>query len=138
VKVAQVMSKDVKIINPDQTLRDAALMMSKEDIGAIPVAEHDHLIGMVTDRDIAVRGVAEGKGPEAKIREVMTRTIKYCFEDEELDHVSKNMADVQMRRLPVMNRQKRLVGIITLGDLATKRARSQAERALHGISQPTH
>ena len=104
----------------------------------VPVADHDHLVGMVTDRDIAIRGVALGKGPGAKVKEVMSEQVKYCFEDEDLDHVSKNMASIQMRRLPVMNRDKRLVGIVSLGDLAvTNRARAQAEQALHGVSQPS-
>jgi CBS domain-containing protein len=137
MKVADVMTKNVRLISPDQTLREAAHLMSEEGIGVVPVADHDHLVGMVTDRDIAIRGVALGKGPGAKVKEVMSEQVKYCFEDEDLDHVSKNMASIQMRRLPVMNRDKRLVGIVSLGDLAvTNRARAQAEQALHGVSQP--
>ena len=138
MKIADVMTKDVHLVRPDQTLRDAAMMMFDDDIGAVPVTDHDRLVGMVTDRDIAIRAVAQGKGPDTKVREIMTEQVKYCFEDEDLDHVSKNMADIQMRRLPVMNRQKRLVGIVSLGDLATSnraRAQAQAGRALHGISQ---
>jgi CBS domain-containing protein len=138
MKVADVMTKNVRLISPDQTLREAAHLMSEEGIGVVPVADHDHLVGMVTDRDIAIRGVALGKGPGAKVKEVMSEQVKYCFEDEDLDHVSKNMASIQMRRLPVMNRDKRLVGIVSLGDLAvTNRARAQAEQALHGVSQPS-
>jgi CBS domain-containing protein len=92
---------------------------------------------MVTDRDIAIRGVGEGMAAEAKVRQVMTEQVKYCFEDEDLAHVSQNMASLQMRRLPVMNRDKRLVGIVSLGDLAVaSKAKSQAAQALHGISQP--
>jgi CBS domain-containing protein len=137
MKVADVMTKEISLINPDQTLRDAALMMSEEDVGALPVAEKDRLVGMITDRDIAIRGVAEGMGSDAKVRQVMTEQVKYCFEDEDLGHVSKNMASLQMRRLPVMNRDKRLVGIVSLGDLAvTRRAKGQAADALQGISQP--
>ena len=137
MKIADVMTKDVRLINPDQTLRQAAKIMFDEDIGAVPVAAQDRLVGMVTDRDIAIRGIARGKGPKAKVREVMTEQVKYCFDDDDLDHVSKNMASLQMRRLPVMNRDKRLVGIVSLADLAvTNQSRAQAEQALHGISQP--
>jgi CBS domain-containing protein len=126
-----------RIPRPRQTLREAAKMMFDEDIGAVPVAAQDRLVGMVTDRDIAIRGIARGKGPKTKVRDVMTEQVKYCFDDEDLDHVSKNMASLQMRRLPVMNRDKRLVGIVSLGDLAvTNQSRAQAEQALHGISQP--
>ncbi len=137
MKVAEVMTRDILLANPDQTVREAARMMSEEDVGALPVAENDRLVGMITDRDIAIRAVAEGKGPDAKIRQVMTDQVKYCFEDEDLDQVSKNMANIQMRRLPVMNREKRLVGIVSLADLATaKRAGTQAQQALRGVSQP--
>jgi CBS domain-containing protein len=139
MKVSEVMTKDIQLANPDQTIREAARLMSEEDVGALPVAENDRLVGMITDRDIAIRAVAEGKGPEAKIRQVMTDQVKYCFEDEDLNQVSKNMANVQMRRLPVMNREKRLVGIVSLGDLATaKRAGTQAQQALRGVSEPGH
>jgi CBS domain-containing protein len=136
MKVAQVMTKDVRMTSPDQTIREAARTMSEEDVGVLPVAENDQLVGMITDRDIAIRAVAEGKGPEAKVRQVMTDQVKYCFEDEELDHVAKNMANIQMRRLPVMNRDKRLVGIVSLGDLAMARGQgTQAQQALRGVSR---
>jgi CBS domain-containing protein len=111
--------------------------MSEEDVGALPVADNDRLVGMITDRDIAIRGVGEGMAADARVRQVMTEQVKYCFEDEDLAHVSQNMASLQMRRLPVMNRDKRLVGIVSLGDLAVaSKAKSQAAQALHGISQP--
>jgi CBS domain-containing protein len=102
----------------------------------LPVGAHDKLVGMITDRDIAIRGVAEGKGPDAKVHDVMSQEVKYCFEDEEVAHVVENMADLQVRRLPVMNRDKRLVGIVSLGDLATKGSLPKTARALHGVSQP--
>ena len=136
MQVGNVMSRDVQIIAPDQTLRDAATTMKRLDAGVLPVGEKDKLIGMITDRDIAVRGIAEGKGPDAKIRDVMSREVKYCFEDEDVDHVVGNMAELQVRRLPVMNRDKRLVGIVSLGDLATQGSLPKTAKALHGISQP--
>jgi CBS domain-containing protein len=91
---------------------------------------------MITDRDIAIRAVAEGKGPQTPVREVMTQEVKYCFEDEDLDRVTHNMADIQVRRMPVLNKDKRLVGIISLGDVAVMREGHYAETALSGISEP--
>ena len=113
MKVGDVMTKGVRLASPEQTIREAARMMSEEDVGALPVAEGDRLVGMITDRHITIRAVAEGKGPDAKIRQVMTEEVRYCFEDEDLDHVSRNMANIQMRRLPVMNRDKYLVGTLS-------------------------
>jgi CBS domain-containing protein len=136
MQVINVMSRDVKTIAPDQTVRDAAAMMRQLDAGVLPVGERDKLVGVITDRDIAIRGVAEGKGPDAKIRDVMSYEVKYCFEDEDVAHVAENMAELQVRRLPVMNRDKRLVGIVSLGDLATHGSLPKTARALHGISQP--
>jgi CBS-domain-containing membrane protein len=136
MKVSDVMTRDVCLIRADQPVREAAQMMSEFDVGALPVFEGDRLIGMITDRDITIRGVAEGVGPDAKVRELMSEQVKYCFEDDNLDQVCENMSDIQMRRLPVMNREKRLVGIVALGDLAVKHAVDEASRALEGISQP--
>ena len=136
MQIINVMSRDVQIIAPDQTLRDAASAMKRLDAGVLPVGEKDKLVGMITDRDIAIRGAAEGKGPDAKVRDVMSHEVKYCFEDEDVEHVAKNMAELQVRRLPVMNRDKRLVGIVSLGDLAIQGSLPKTARALHGISQP--
>jgi CBS domain-containing protein len=135
MKIGNCMTRNVKIADPDQTLREAAQTMASLDAGALPVAENNRLIGMITDRDIAVRGVAEGKGPDAKIRDVMTTEVKYCFEDEEIDHVLENMGNIQVRRLPVLNREKRLVGIVSLGDLAASGKAAKTGQALSGISQ---
>jgi CBS domain-containing protein len=96
------------------------------------------MVGVITDRDIAIRAIAHGRGPDAKVRDVMSKDVKYCFEDEDVDHIAQNMADEQIRRLPVVNREKRLVGIVSLGDLATKRAMPHASKALRGISEPAH
>ena len=103
------------------------------DCGILPVAQGDRLIGMITDRDIAVRAVAEGMGPSSKVREAMTEEVKYCFEDEDVPQVCENMSDIQVRRLPVMDRNKRLVGIVSLGDLALKRPGTA--KALQGIAR---
>jgi len=130
------MTQSVRIAGPDQTLRDAAKAMASLDAGALPVSENDRLVGMITDRDIAIRGVAAGKGPDTRIREVMSTDVKYCFDDEDAGDVLRNMSDLKVRRLPVINRDKRLVGIISLGDLAMNGEAAQAGRALGGISQP--
>jgi len=136
MRIGKVMHRDVQIIGPKESLRNAAALMKKLDAGVLPVSEHDKLIGMITDRDIAIRGIAEGKGPDATVQDVMSHEVRYCFEDEEVAHVVQNMAELQVRRLPVMNRVKRLVGIVSLGDLAIQGSLPKTARALHGISQP--
>jgi CBS domain-containing protein len=136
MRVSEVMCPDVCIVRADQTIRDAAKMMGEIDAGALPVHDGERLIGMITDRDIAVRAVADGKGPNTRIGDVMTKEVMYCFEDEDVDHVVENMGDIQVRRLPVMDRQKRLVGIISIGDLATAHSPESAGIALSGIAQP--
>lgn len=134
MKVSEAMTRDVRIANPDETIQDAARVLAEIDAGAMPVGENDKLVGMITDRDIAVRGIAEGKGPETKIRDVMTADVRYCFDDQEVDEVQKNMGDNRLRRLAVLNHDKRLVGILSFADLALSGAR--ADQALEGASQP--
>jgi CBS domain-containing protein len=136
VKISNCMTRDVQIANPDQSIREAAQAMARLDAGVLPVGENDRLVGMITDRDIAVRAVAEGRGPETSIRDVMSTDVKYCFDDEEVDDVLQNMGDIQVRRLPVLNRDKRVVGIVSLGDIATNGEAAEAGQALSGISKP--
>jgi CBS domain-containing protein len=136
MKVSEVMTKDVQLIEPTQTIREAARLMAEMDAGIMPIREGDRLVGMITDRDIAVRAVAEGKGPDTPIREVMTEDVKYCYEDDDTEDVARNMADIQVRRLPVLTRDKRLVGIISLGDMAVSNGSSRVGEAVAGISQP--
>jgi CBS domain-containing protein len=136
MKVSDKMTRNVRVASPDDTIQQVARSMAECDAGALPVGQNDRLVGMVTDRDIAVRGVAEGKGPDTKASEVMTRDVKYCFDDEDLDHVTRNMGEQQVRRLPVMNRDKRLVGILSLGDLAMGEGGQPAGDALAGVSRP--
>src|SRR5206468_11393208 len=136
MQVRNAMTRDVRVATPGQTIRDVARLMVEIDAGSVPVGENDRLVGMITDRDIAVRGVAQGKGPDTPVREVMsTETVLYCYEDEELDHVAKNMSQQQVRRLPVVNRDKRLVGIVSLGNIAQTEARS-ASKAVKGVTKP--
>jgi len=103
---------------------------------ASAVYENDRLVGMITDRDIAVRGIAEGKGPDTPIRDVMTPDVRYCYEDEDTEHVAQNMGEQQIRRIPVLNRDKRLIGILSLGDLATRQGSRPAGETLVDVSQP--
>jgi CBS domain-containing protein len=136
MRVAEVMTRDVRLIEPNQTIRDAARLMAEMDAGIMPVREGDRLIGMITDRDITVRAVAQGKGPDTPVREVMTDEVLYCYEDDDTAAVERNMADIKVRRLPVLNRDKQLVGIISLGDLAMSDQAAKVGAAVAGISQP--
>lgn len=125
------------MVRPDQNIREAAHLMAELDIGALPVQDNDRLVGMITDRDIAVRAIAEGHGAETRIGDVMSKEIKYCYEDQSIEEVTQNMGEQRLRRLPVLNRDKRLVGILSLGDLALERtAQDEAGHALGGISRP--
>ena len=136
MKVRETMTRDVRIASPEETIRQAARAMADLDAGVLPVGDKDHLVGMITDRDIAIRGIAEGKGPNTKVRDVMTAEIKYCFDDQDVEEVARNMGDIQVRRLPVVDRDKRLVGILSIGDIAMTGEEGTAARALGGISRP--
>jgi len=136
MKVSDKMTRQVRLASPDDSIQQAARVMAEADAGALPVGHDDRLVGMVTDRDIAVRAVAQGKGPDTRVQEVMSPGIEYCFEDEELDQVARKMAEKQVRRLPVVNRQKRLVGILSLGDVAMGEGPQPAGDALSGVSRP--
>jgi CBS domain-containing protein len=135
MKVSDIMTRDVHIASPSQKLREVASEMEKNDIGMLPVGDNDRLVGMITDRDIAVRGISHGLGPDAPVSDVMSKDVRYCFEDEDIEDLAQNMADQQIRRLPVLNHDKRLVGIISLGDLAVSQESESGEMALTGISQ---
>jgi CBS domain-containing protein len=136
MNVGQVMTRDVSWVTPEARLPEIARRMRSEDIGSVPVAQDDRLVGMVTDRDIVLRAVAEGGDMErVTARQVMsTGQVLYCYEDESVDHVLENMGDNQVRRLPVVNRDKRLVGIVSLGDLSRAKDAAAGD-ALREISQ---
>lgn len=135
MNVSDVMTREVQVAAPEQSIRDAAQLMVKIDAGTVPVGKDNKLVGMLTDRDIAVRAVAKGLGPDTAVREIMSADVKYCFEDQSVEEVARNMADIQVRRLPVVNRDKRLVGILSLGDLAV-RSNCSTNEALRGVSTP--
>ena len=137
MRVREAMTREVKICTPGQSIREVARTMSEIDAGALPVGENDRLIGMITDRDIAVRAVAQGKGPDTPVREIMSEHVEYCFDDEDLDRVAQGMADVRVRRLPVVNREKRLVGILSVGDVARRgNQREIVAETIAGVSAP--
>jgi CBS domain-containing protein len=138
MKIREIMTREVRVASPDDTLQIAAQLMEKEDFGALPVGENDRLVGMLSDRDMVIRAVARGLSPQqCKVREVMSTEVKYVYEDESVAQVARNMSELQVRRLPVLNRDKRLVGIISLGDLAVTEPKPAGD-ALKSISQPTH
>jgi CBS domain-containing protein len=134
--VRDAMSPEVQLCTPDDTLKDAAEAMAALGVGLLPVTDNERLVGMITDRDIAIRGVALGRGPDSRVGDIMTAEVKYCYDDQDLDDVAANMGDIQVRRLPVVDRDKRLVGIIALGDIATVQAGTGTGEALGKISRP--
>jgi CBS domain-containing protein len=138
MQVHEVMTCEVQCIRPDATLQDAAQQMKKLDVGSLPVCDNDRLAGIITDRDIAIRSVSEGHDPHAdRAGDVMTREVFFCFEDQNVEEVAEQMREKQVRRLPVLNREKRLVGIVSLGDLAIETGDDQlVGHALEGISEP--
>ena len=136
MKISEVMTTEVETINAEQTAREAASFMLRADAGSIPVCEGDRVIGMITDRDIAVRGVAEGRGPDTPVSELMSDGIVCAREDEDIDTVAQRMSEEQVRRMPVLDAEERLVGIVSLGDLARETDGQTAEQALEGVSAP--
>lgn len=135
MKVSEAMTKPATVANAGDSIQQAAKMMLGLDAGVLPVGEQDRLIGMITDRDITVKAIAQGKGPDATIRDIMTPEVKYCFDDQDVDEVTRSMAELQIRRVPVLNRAKRLVGILSLGDVAVSGKKTAAGEALHGVSR---
>ncbi len=134
-----IMTPSVETLSPTATAADAARKMKELDVGAIPVCESERLLGMVTDRDLVVRVVAAGRDPaQATVSDAMTRDVVYCFEDEDAEAAAKIMADKQIRRLPVLSREKQLVGIISFGDLSVDGLDTQTSGAvLHNVSDPS-
>ena len=137
MQVHSCMSEDVRICAPDHSIREAAKAMKDTDAGFLPVGENDRLVGMITDRDIAVRAVADGKSCDTPVREVMTTDVHYCFEDEELSDAASKMGALKVRRLPVLDHDKRLVGIVSLGDIARMEGES-AQSALEQVTRGAH
>jgi CBS domain-containing protein len=135
MQVSEAMSREVQVVQLNRTIQQAAKIMSEIDVGGLPVAQEDRLVGMITDRDIAIRAVAENMAPSSKVRDVMTIDIKFCFDDEDAEDVADRMAAEQVRRVPVVNREMKVVGILALADLAIRAGARPAAKALEGISQ---
>ena len=139
MQIRDVMTREVDLVDPTTVLTDAARLMRDGDVGVLPVGENDRLIGVVTDRDIVVRALANSRNPDSTpVREAMSDKVFYCFDDQSTEEVAANMGDQQIRRLPVVNRDKRLVGIVTLGDLSAGGATREAGAALGLISESAH
>lgn len=135
MKVNEIMSREVRTVMPSTTLREAAEIMRQADIGALVVNDNDRMSGVVTDRDIVIRAVADGLDFSTPVSAVMSDEVCYCFDDEEIDHVAKNMAQIQKRRLPVVNRDKRLVGMVSLANIAKCNADKLSANLLRGVAR---
>jgi len=137
MKVSEIMTREVETVTPDTTLQEAAKLMARVDAGALPILENDRLSGIITDRDIAVRAVGEGRDPATtKVRDIMSAQVRHVAEDDNVEEVADLMAELQVRRLPVVNRERRVVGIVSLGDIAREKKPRTAGEALQGISRP--
>ena len=139
MQVKEVMTRGAECVAPDATLQEAAQKMKGLDVGPLPVCDNNRLVGMLTDRDITVRAVAEGKDPRTtRVRDAMTEGIAYCFEEDDVADAARLMKERQIRRLVVLNRDKRLAGIVSLGDLAVETGDEHlAGKTLERVSQPT-
>jgi CBS domain-containing protein len=141
-QVKDVMTRDVEIISPNDSLKDAAEKMRTLNVGPLPVCDGDRLKGIITDRDIVVRAVSQGMDPNnTRVSQAMTDELEYVYEDEDISNVARKMKDEQIRRILVVNRDKRLMGIVSLGDLAEAMSTEEAGKTLESISepsQPTH
>ena len=136
MRISDIMTRDVQVARPEDTLRDAAETMARIDAGSLPVCDGRRLLGIVTDRDIVVRGLAKGLGADSSITQVMTEGVEYCFEDDDLVEVSDKMAASQIRRIPVVDRDRNLVGIVSLGDVAREARPAESGDVLEEVSQP--
>lgn len=135
-QVKDVMTRDVEVLSPDMTIREAASSMRDGDFGMMPVSENDRMIGALSDRDMAIRAIAEGMGPDTKVRDVMSTGIHWTYLDDTVEHAAKVMSEHQVRRLPVVDRDKRLVGIVALGDFTVDKSDLKpAAEALARISE---
>jgi len=137
MQLSQIITRDVETIGPEATVREAAQRMRSMDVGSLPVCDGAHLLGMITDRDITIRAIADGRDPASTpVRDAMTPAVEYVFEDDAVERAAQIMQDKQIRRLPVVNREKRLVGIVALGDIARTGDDRMSGNALQDISDP--
>ncbi len=135
MQIRDVMTTDVKTLTPYQSIREAAMLMEKIDCGALLINDEDRLVGMITDRDITIRAVAQGLDASTPVSQVMSKNIRYCFEDEIVQHVAENMAQNELRRMPVLNREKRLVGVVSLSNIASCHNQQTSDTLLQGVTR---
>jgi CBS domain-containing protein len=139
MRLSEILTRDVETIRPETSAREAAQRMRSMDVGALPVCDGRRLLGMVTDRDLTLRILAEGRDPNATpVREAMTPDVTYAFEDDDVRDAADIMKQRQIRRLPVVDREKHLVGIVALGDIATHASDQLSGDTLEKVSEPTH
>jgi CBS domain-containing protein len=139
MQVSEILTREVETIRPETTAREAAQRMRSMDVGALPVCDGRRLLGMVTDRDLTLRVLAEGRDPNATpVQAAMTPDVQYVFESDDVQHAAQIMKDNQIRRLPVVDRDKQLVGILAIGDIATHATDQLSGDTLEKISEPTH
>jgi len=136
MRVKDVMTEDPQVVRPQTSLKEVAETMKSLDVGVVPVCENDRLVGMITDRDIVVRAEAEGRDPSATVEQAMTPGVTFCFEEDDIDSAVRLMEEKQIRRLPVLNAQHRLVGIVSLGDLAVSGDQRTTGEVLERVSEP--
>ena len=133
-RLKDVMTRHVEVMPPDATLKDAAAKMADLDVGVIPVCDGERLVGMLTDRDITIRAIARGADPSTPVREIMSMTVRYAFEDEPIERARETMKRHKIRRLPVLDSNRRLAGIVALGDLAVEAETEEAGDVLERVS----
>jgi osmotically-inducible protein OsmY/CBS domain-containing protein len=137
MKISDIMTRNVRVVAPERTIQEAARLMDEMNVGVLPVCDGRRLRGMITDRDITVRATAAGLAPDTtRVRDIMSDNVWWCFDDDDVGHIVQLMSDHQIRRLPVVDHDKHLVGIVALGDLATD-SEGDASRALSRISTPS-
>lgn len=136
MKISEIMSRDVEVARPEDSLQHVARMMKDIDTGVIPVCDGQRLKGMITDRDIVLRAVSEARSFETPVSEVMTSDVEYCYEDDDIVEAADKMAELQIRRLAVLDHDQRLVGIVSLGDIAQQGKDKTTGQALEEISEP--
>jgi CBS domain-containing protein len=138
MKIKEIQTREPQVISPEAMICEAAQKMSEHDIGMLPVCDGQRLVGAITDRDLVIRGLAKGYDPlNTKVKDVMTHRICYCFEEDSLEEVARVMEEKQIRRMPILNSNKRLVGIVSLGDMAVRsQNRDLTEEVLEHVSQP--
>jgi CBS domain-containing protein len=135
-KAGDVMTRGVHVLAPEQTIAQAASLMRDHDVGSVGVGTDEKLIGVLTDRDIAIRAIANGKGPETPVREIMSDTVNYCFENDDVEAIARNMAGLRIRRVPVVDREQQLVGFIALSNVAESGDRTSSAILMRATATP--